>query len=223
MDHDKELSEANRRIAKLEQELAEWQTAAIETMEPEKLAENVLKQQVETLTFHLLKSAQDLENKNRSLSKARSDLTESKKQLDYMQQQLETRQQIIEKLKQLIQLKEQAIASPKSFAPVSMNIPDGMRAGVAQLAPETDVKRAIDFSRHTHPTARRKKNIHDFINLIKHVERIKIKDAEMLMDTDKKTILAWAEKLEERQYVLIEGFSDDSKMIVASRKLIRSK
>jgi len=58
MEPAEEIEQAKQRIITLEKQLALWQKGALDTLTPEQPAMSLFKQQVETLTFHLLKEKQ---------------------------------------------------------------------------------------------------------------------------------------------------------------------
>ncbi len=213
MNPEQELIKANQRIIQLETELAQWQHGAIDKLTPEQLATNVLREQAETLTYHLLKATADLEKKNQILSEKDSDLENAKKTIEYMDLQLQTHKQIIEKLKQLSEMRMHVDIQPIQ----------GQRSSAAGLAPQNEVNQVIDMSHHMQPSKKEPKTIHDFISLVKHVERVKLMDASMIMDTEPRMIYDWCKKLESKAYVEIGGHDLEHMIVFATRKLLKTK
>lgn len=205
MKSDQELDDALQRIKQLEKDLARWEQGAIERLSPEELASNVLREQTQALTYHLMRTSKGLEQKSRLLSEKEKELEAAKKTIKFLDQQLDNRQKIIEKLRQLITVF-------KSSAPIG-----GASEESGDIYPDKSMQK------HIMPPKREKKSIQDFISLIKHVERVKLMDASMILDTSPKTIYSWAKLLNSKGYADIGGSELEKMVVFATKRLLNSK
>ena len=208
MDPSKELEEERARRIKLENELAAWHDRALDKLTPEELAQTVQKQQLETLTYNLLKSQQrirELEVKLRSRDKESARAGEN---MESLEDELESKTREVAGLEKRIKSMEES--------------PTGQRIDFASIASEEDLDTLLE-SAVSEPLKKKepKKTIKDLVHLIRRMERIKLFDASLLLDVSQDEIIEWAEKLKKKGYVTVEGYRE--KTLVASDKLLKTR
>ena len=228
MDFEKEYNLAKKRIIELERENAKWQKNALDYLPPEELAHDILGQQVETLTFHLLQSQKVIDDLKKQLVEKTNQLKENFLIVQNIRTQLETKEEIIVKLNDLLNVSGLNTSPKPSFSKQSKSsqTPDvsGQRAGAAALVSEDEVRDLIGIHVKTEAvTKNQTKTIADFIHLLRRIKRVKLLDASILLDVPPKLIDFWAEKLKSKGFVSVEGIDRDKKMIFANPKITNAK
>ncbi len=218
MDIEAELNLERERVRRLEEELAFWQNKAIGTIPPETLASVIQRQQMETLTYHLLKQRKLAEEEAAKRQAKEKELAFAVENIRNLESKAE------EQAKELARLaKTAAEAPPAREEPAA----PGQRFGMSGIPSDED----LDVLFATVPQAkpqvqqpqrrREPKTVKDFIQLIRRMQRVKVYDAALLLDVQPEQVLAWGDALEKRGYVQVDGLRD--KTIVASEKMIRGR
>ncbi|MBD3388607.1 MAG: hypothetical protein GF416_06020 [Candidatus Altiarchaeales archaeon] len=210
MDASKELEEERIRRIKLEEELSAWHQSAIDRLTPEQLAMTVQAQQMESLTFHLLK--------------CRQQITELQKKLSEKERKIESAEAKAKALERKLKKRERDFREFKEESASLEGGLGGQRFGVGGLPSDDELDSLLESTiSESHPPKRDKprNNVKDFIQLIQRMGRIKLYDASLLLDVSQETIVKWAEGLEKKGYVRVEGARE--KTLVASDKLLKKR
>ncbi len=208
METDKELELARKRVAELESEKVIWENDAIERIPPEVLAQHINRQQLETLTYHLLDSQKKLTEFQKNLTKAESELNAEKSKNTVLEGKLELSQEIISKLKKVAELQKSSGAI------------QGQRAGVADVPSEDELRDIIGSRGKPNSSGSGSpKTIRDFIQLMSRIKRVKLLDAAILLSVSPDTVSTWSKKLASKKYITIKGSGREDTMFLASDKL----
>ena len=219
MDPEAELNLERERVRRLEEELAFWQNKAIGTIPPETLASVIQRQQMETLTYHLLKQrkmAEEAASKLKAKEKEHAFAVENIRNLE---------RQTEEQARELAKFAK-STAETQTVRETKETAAAGQRFGMSGIPSDEDldmlfatVPQAKQPVQQQAPKRREPKTVKDFIQLIRRMQRVKVYDAALLLDVQPEQVLAWGDALEKRGYVIVEGLRD--KTIVASEKMIR--
>ncbi|MFH1055254.1 MAG: hypothetical protein V1744_04070 [Candidatus Altiarchaeota archaeon] len=213
MDLQAEFEQERARRITLEDELAFWLKGAMEKLTPEELAMTVERQQVETLTYHLLKSRQTINDLNAKLSSKDKELTLAAEKITRLEGDFESKKREVEGLSASLKVSESELE--KLIGERSGG------EGVDALLSPSGVGQNITQTK-TQLTPKEKeqpKNVKDFLQLMKRIGRIKLIDAAILLDVKPTVVAKWAEQFSGRGYLLIEGTSD-RRVLLATERLI---
>ena len=210
MDVNKELEEERARRVKLEEELAAWHNRAIDKLAPDELALTIHTQQVESLTYHLLKCRQTLTELEKQLKSKEADLKSALDNIESLEDELDSKRKEIE------ELKKNGVGPEKGQA--------GQRIGVGALISDEELDTLLESAvaeQHKPVKKEPRRTFKDFVQIMRRMERIKIFDAALVLGVSQEEIVHWAKRLQQKGYVSIEGFRE--KTIVATDKLLRTR
>jgi len=218
MDQQKELEQERARRITLEKELEFWLRGAIEKLTPQDLASAVQTQQVETLTYHLLKSRQQVEELKTQISGREKEIALAVENIKSLERELEMKSKAADRLSQDIGKLKQQVDELQRQQEAQQ------REGSIGLAPPSalvtlthpEVVRSIASP----PKSDKPKTIKDMIQLISRIQRVKLLDAAILLEVKPETVSQWAENLAARGYIEIQGAAE-KKTIAATDKLLR--
>ena len=197
MDAAVELKLERERRIKLEEELSLWHKQVLDELTPEERAVAVQTQQLEGLTYHLLRSQKALEAKQRELGEKDEKLREALGHITSLE----------EKIRSLEERNSEAEHSGQDF-------------GVGELPSDKE----LDFLLHEEKPEdkpKRKRTLRDFLLIMKRMRRIKMLDASILLDVDSKTILQWSTLMSKKGYLRMEGGGED-RVLIAKDRLLRA-
>ncbi len=219
MDLTESLEKATKRILQLEQELAQWQNKELANMSAEELADNVYKQQIETLTFHLLKGRQQVEELTKRNLADGQEIHEALTEISNLHRELEIKAEIIDKLKKLSELKReiQAAEDKKAETATAKQPSDADYIKSFQQAKPSGAVFDVQVA------PKKPKTIKNFIDLMSRLDRVKLLDASILLDVSPDAIEEWASTLEGKGLVLVEGTDRDKKTLFATENIKRLK
>jgi chromosome segregation ATPase len=218
MDFQEELERERARRIELERELEFWLKGAMEKLPPDKLALAVRDQQVQALTYHLLKSRQRIDELRKTLSDKESDLKSAVNNIKSLEAELESKEASIERInRKLDDLKELALKIEREQEKQKLAQPEIQAIATTQSYAKTPVKLKGEAPRNITPAS-----LKDFIQLMQRIKRIKLLDAGILLDTDPKTIKSWALKISGKGFIKIEGKGDKAQLY-ATEKLLKKK
>jgi chromosome segregation ATPase len=225
MDIEKALEQATNRIVILEQQLAQWQKSALTGLTPEQLAESAYRQQIETLTYHLIKCREQVDNLGEQLGQLKNAIDDEKKgkeqaftEINNLHKELDIKEQIIEKLKQITELKKQIDMEESKAAATLPAIPQQMQQPAVSYRIQQQQLSVGPITRPKKP-----KTIRDLLDVMTHIERIKLLDASILLDIDPAEIMSWSLKLQKKGFVVIEGTKPEKATLFASDRLRRMR
>jgi len=204
MDPGKELDEERARRIRLEQELANWHNNAIDRLTPEQLAMAVQAQQVESLTYHLLRCRNEIDELKKRVASREKELSDAVNNIKYLEGKLDEKTQMLDKLIE----RERATVAQETA---------GQRFGAGTMPSDDDLDRIIDDSirpRREEPP----RTVRDLVQIMRRMERIKLLDASILLDVDPHIISKWANQLASKGYIVVQG-TDDNRVLVARDKL----
>jgi hypothetical protein len=220
MDQQKELEQERARRITLEKELEFWLKGAIENLTPEQLAQAVQSQQVETLTYHLLKSRQQVDELKAQLSARVSELANAVENIKRLERDLDGKSKAQEKLSQDIgSLKRQVedLQKEEEMAAMSAKVQFAPTQAPGSIV-QVEAQHAIPLL----PKSDKPKTIKDMIQLMSRIQRVKLLDAAILLEVKPETVSVWAEDLAARGYLEIQGAAE-KKTLTATDKLLRGK
>jgi hypothetical protein len=210
---DDELKLERERRIKVEQELAEWHNGLADRLSADELEPTIQKQQIESLTYHLLVQ--------------RRQAAELKGKLEKKEQELKSAVKNIEVLEKRLEEYENKPQTPKIESADTV----GQKFGAAWIPSDEELDDLLDSEperasahreaddKKSPPKRKKHKPVKDFIQLIKRMERIKLMDAALLMDMGQGELTVWVKALEQRGYVRMDG----DKTIKATKKLISKR
>jgi chromosome segregation ATPase len=210
MDAGEELEQERERIRKLEEELSFWQDRAIEKLTPEELASTVHAQQLESLTYHLLKCRQAISQLKAEIKSKEKDVERAHETIESLEDELESKRGELEELR--------THREPEGVEGA------GQRISAAVLVSDEELDELLEsvVSEPKTPKLKAsKRTFRDFVRLIRRMERIKLFDASLLLDVEQEDIMKWARKLEARGYVVVEGGHE--KMLISTEKMLRTR
>ena len=211
MDLRDELEKERARRMRLEEELAQWQNSAIQKLKPDEIAETIMRQQVETLTFHLLKQRQMTDELNA--------------QLRAKEKELALAVENIKSLEQELYAKEKEIGRARKVAPAEAE-PAGKGPAPRPLPTDEELDSILQSASEPHDPAqaykarREEKTIKDLVLIMRRMGRIKLFDAALLLDRNQEEVLRWALKLEHSGYLTFQG---PQKTLIATEKLLEKR
>ena len=220
MDPKDELNEERARRTKAEEDLAAWQTGAIQKLAPEQIAAAIQTQQLQTLTYHLMKQKQAADEATGRLRATEKELSEAVSHINSLEEELAAKDKELEKLKKGRETKVQPAAEPV-----------GQRFGVSGIPTDEELESILSAT-GSQPKAQRKqpgmertkrnpKGFKDFIQLLRRMERINLYDAALLLDQNQDDVMLWARALERKGYITIHGLRE--KTIQATDKMIKTR
>jgi hypothetical protein len=220
MDPRDELNEERKRRIQAEEELASWQNNAIQNLPPEQIAANIQRQQLEALTYNLMRQKQFVDDLSRKLQAKEKELTEAVANIKNLESQIEDLTEELGKTKKV---------APAQTAPKGET--SGQRFGVSGLPTDEELESILSTSTpgsktiHTSPGMERAKRdpkgFKDFIQLMRRMERIKLYDAALLLDHPQDDVLLWARALERKGYITVHGLRE--KTLLATDKMIKTR
>jgi hypothetical protein len=224
MDPKDELQQERERRKQLEKELEFWHNSQITKIEPEILAQAIQTQQIETLTYHLMKQRQLVSEIDAKLKAKEKELELAVENIKSLEQQLEEKSKAAESVKRVPE-------PPKKPSEPALT---GQKFGVGwipsddeldSILSQTPAFQSAERKPATQPeTARAKrdtKTFRDFIQLVRRMERLKLYDAALLMDMNQDDVLIWARALERKGYLSIQGLRE--KTIIATDKMLKTR
>lgn len=204
------------RLRKLEEELAFWHNKAIGSLRPETLAAAVNTQQLEALTYHLLKQKKNTDEAMAKLAAKEKELALAVENIKTLENELDAKRRELEKVHK---------SSGPPVKAYDMQVP-GQRFGASGIpseeeldslfGPEPGIPSAV-----ASPSKRDPKTFKDFIQLLKRMERLNVYDATLLLDVSQDQVMIWTEPLMKKGYVKFEGLHD--KILVATTKMLNSR
>jgi sensor domain CHASE-containing protein len=222
MDQKEELEQERTRRIQLEQELANWHAEAAKSLTPEHLAATIQRQQIETLTYHLLlqrKLVADLEAKASAKDK---DLSLAVGNIKSLESELSAKIKELERLRKETDVRPASkIQSGQKFSASWIPTDDELDTIMSSAPAKVTVERPQPAAQDSAPRRKDPKSFKDFIQFIRRMERVKLFDAALIMDTGQDEVMQWAEGLQRKGYVVIEGLRD--KTIVATEKMLKTK
>jgi chromosome segregation ATPase len=210
MDETEELRRERERVRKLEEELSSWHGGVIEKLTPEELASTVHTQQVESLTYHLLKLRQRISQLEAEIKSREDDVEKAHETVESLEDELESK---------TVELQE-----VKAHTEPEREQASGQRISAAVLVSDDEIDELLEdiVSEPKKPKLKAsKRTFRDFVRLVRRMERIKLFDASLLLDVGQEVILKWARKLEAKGYVVVEGRGE--KRVVATEKMLRTR
>ncbi|MBU0762395.1 MAG: hypothetical protein KKD39_05165 [Candidatus Altiarchaeota archaeon] len=216
------LEKATKRIIELEQELGEWQGKAAERLTPEQLADKIHKQQIENFSYHLLKAKQqidDLARKNFEHQKGKeAALTE----VADLRRELEIKNQLIDKLKKLCELRKEEQKTKKQATSVSpiQEVPIHEPQLSTRKRPVAKTRKQVLVDGST-PKTKKSKTIKDLMDMMLHLDHVKLLDASLLLDVTPATVEKWTMDLSKRGFLVVDDEVRDKKTIYATDLLKR--
>ncbi len=203
MDPAKELEEEHKRRIQLEEQLAFWQEKGKEGLPPEQIALAINKQQLDSVTFQLVKC-------RRQIAELNSELKDRDRRLKEFSEQVESLEDDIDLLrKENRELKSQP-SSPQ----------EGQKTGSMDIPSDEDLNNLLD-SAVEKKVKEPKRTIRDFVQVLRRIERIKPLDASLLLNVRQDEVMKWAEELKKRGYLTVDGL--DKKTLVATDKLLKTR
>jgi hypothetical protein len=224
MDLKDELRGERERRIQLERELEFWHNSQITKIDPEILAQAIQTQQIETLTYHLMKQRQlasdldtKLKAKEKELELAVENIKNLEKQLEEKPKNAETAKRVPEPPKRPPEPAPAGLKFGTSWIPSD----DELDTILSQTPAGPSGDRRQGIQQETLRTKRDTKTFRDFIQLVRRMERLKLYDAALLMDTNQDDVLIWARALERKGYLVIQGLRE--KTIVATDKMLKTR
>jgi hypothetical protein len=224
MDSKDELHEERERRIQLERELEFWHNSQMTKIDPEILAQAIQSQQIETLTYHLMKQRQLATEIDTKLKAKEKELELAVENIKSLEDQLEAKTKGVEGLRKEFDSSKKVQDTP----------PGGQRFGASwipsdeeldSILSQTPAGPAGEKRTATPPEAQRArrdtKTFRDFIQLVRRMERLKLYDAALLMDMNQDDVLIWARALERKGYLAIQGLRE--KTIVATDKMLKTR
>jgi len=222
MDQGKELEEERNRRLKLEKDLAALQDRIIGKLSPEELASTIHAQQLDSLTYHLLKCRQRISELEAELKSKDSKLEAELKSKD---RELEKARETMESLEDEMDSKRVEFEELKEGYESEKPEPAGQRTSAAGMVSDEELDELLESVVSERPRLRpkaSKRTFRDFVRLLRRMERIKLFDASLLLDMSQEEVLKWAGKLEGKGYVAVEGGRHD-RMLIATKKLLSTR
>jgi hypothetical protein len=224
MDPMEELQKERERRIQLERELEFWHNSQITKIDPEILAQAIQTQQIETLTYHLMKQRQ-------MVADAQAKLNAKEKELELAVENIKNLERQIEDKSKAAEPSKRAPEQPKKTPELT---PTGQKFGASwipsdeeldSILSQTPSSQTADRKPSASPESARAKrdtkNFRDFIQLVRRMERLKLYDASLLMDMNQDDVLIWARALERKGYLVVQGLRE--KTIVATDKMIKTR
>ena len=211
MDQGKELEEERNRRLKLEKDLAALQDRIIGKLSPEELASTIHAQQLDSLTYHLLKCRQRISELEAELKSKDRELEKARETMESLEDEMDSKRVEFEELKE----------GYESEKPE----PAGQRTSAAGMVSDEELDELLESVVSERPRLRpkaSKRTFRDFVRLLRRMERIKLFDASLLLDMSQEEVLKWAGKLEGKGYVAVEGGRHD-RMLIATKKLLSTR
>jgi predicted RNase H-like nuclease (RuvC/YqgF family) len=218
MDIAESLEKATQRIIALEQELGEWQKTALDKVPPSQLSDRITKQQIETLTFHILKARQQIDDLNKQNFRKKREIESALEEIRKLHLELDIKAKIVDKLKTLCELKKQQdeVEAQKARE-------DKAQVNAARQASDSASKNQIPRRNpigEILPKGHKSKNtLKDLVELMSRIDHMKLLDASILLDVPPETIDIWSHKLAKKGLLVVEGKSIDKKQIFATDKI----
>jgi hypothetical protein len=219
MDAKDDFAQERERRIKVERELEFWHNKAIETVSPDQLAAAIQTQQIETLTYHLLKQKQRADGLDAALRDKEAQLSAAVKNIESLEDELDERKRELAKY-------GAAQDAPRRDAPQAA--PAGQRFNVSGIPSDEELDKLLEpetpaaekAEQAAQKPAKQPKNIKDFIKVMRRMERLKLFDAALLMDVEQEEVLIWAKALEAKGYI---SWTSADKTFTATVKLLNTR
>ncbi|MFH0862950.1 MAG: hypothetical protein V1875_07980 [Candidatus Altiarchaeota archaeon] len=220
MDPKDELNEERSRRIRAEEDLAAWQNGAIQKLSPEEIAQVIQTQQLQALTYHLMKQKQAADDAASRLRAKEKELSEAVNNIRRLEEELDSKNKELEKARKDRETRVQPVSQPvgQRFGVSGIPTDEELESILAMPAQQTKAQRVTPGMQRT---KRKPKGFKDFIQLLRRMERINLYDAALLLDQNQDDVMLWARALERRGYITIHGLRE--KTIQATDKMVKTR
>ena len=205
----------------LEEKLATWHNAALDKLTPEQVASTVQTEQIESLTFHLLRQRQTVADLTGRLAAKEKELASAVENIESLEDELDAKNKELDKAKKAPPAERPAAVESREQAA-------GQRFGISGIPTDEELESLLapavmrDAEAAAAPKQRKSsKTFKDFIQLVRRMEQIKLYDAALVMDMNQDDILIWTRALERKGYLTLHGLRE--KTIIATDKLLKTR
>jgi hypothetical protein len=216
MDLRDELNQERDRRKKAEEELAKWQIGAIQKLSPEEIAQTIQAQQMEALTYHLMKQKQAVDELTGRMKAKEKELESAVINIKNLEEQVEG---FSREAKKAPEPEPKAEQSGQRFGisgiPTDEELESILHGSGAAATQRPQVAPGMERAK------RSPKGVKDFVQLMRRMERIKLYDASLLLDMNQDDVLVWARALERRGYLQVVGLRD--KTLLATDRILKTR
>ena len=197
---EEKLRNAEEALARCENQLTEWHKRTLDSIQPGPTIDLIMREQINSLTYHLLKSQQRIQELESELVKARKEL---------------------EGMKNIFTPSKPGPDKPEAkHEPLAEDSTAGQRISASELLSEEELAELLGMEKvHEAFKRRESKTIKDLIDLLIRLQRVKVVDASILLNVDKGLINVWVEKLKSKNLVQVEGARDP--LLISTNLLVR--
>jgi exonuclease VII large subunit len=208
---ERRLRRVEEELLKREAELDEWYRRSIQDVSPDDLYAIAAGEKMESLTYHLLKYVERVRGLERELSEKEAELGKKDVEIRELRHDLEEAIRVMEKKAGEV---EEAVEKPGE---VEESV--GQRIDVAEIPSEKELDGVLLEVGRTQKYES-SSEMREFVKLVARVKRLRVTDASILMNLDKKRILEWVELLKKKDFIHIKPVKRD-KLLIATDKLLR--